>query len=80
MSSFTHQSNGTQLADDAEGVEKLLSLLDHLPAPEPASNLVARTMDRIEAAGTTPAVSAGAPATLGTGRVATPSAPRDAKA
>lgn len=31
-------------------VEKVLSLLDNLPAPEPAADLVARTMDRITTA------------------------------
>ena len=32
-----------------QAVEKLLSLLNHLPAPEPPPNLTARTMQRIDA-------------------------------
>ena len=81
MSSYSLQSSGSQMADDAEGVEKLLSLLDHLPVPEASPNLVARTMSRIEAAaGDGPAVSVRPPAHVGTGRVATPNAPGSEKA
>jgi len=33
-----------------DAVEKVLSLLEQLPAPEPSANLVAKTMERIASA------------------------------
>jgi len=39
-----------QFESRLDAVEKVLSLLENLPTPEPSANLVARTMDRIEQA------------------------------
>lgn len=45
-----HMKSNSSSEPRLKGAERILQLLDTLPAPEPPSDLVARTMARIESA------------------------------